>query len=250
MDQSYNGKVIWQDAERKLFFEGEEPVLLYRSERYTFNCQPYEPMLIILGGRKGKVFVHNAFLPDEDCRCFLDYPHFLVRTISGRHHDAERFCRLFTTAIDWFSDCQLDEVEDRMLKCLVQEKGVGAVSFEARDFVCGKILYEGVYVMLGYFENDLGWQNRVGRIYSIAFGFPRRNADNLEYYLLSGEEYERWMQQPGKRRWKDNDEADEWYRRFLAGRKQLLCNEFSRNDAHFKPLFTLSEIPAGMVEME
>ena len=58
--QFLNGKVVWQDEKRKLFFEGEVPVLIYKGERYHLGCEPHEPMLIIEGGRGDTVYVHNA----------------------------------------------------------------------------------------------------------------------------------------------------------------------------------------------
>ena len=60
-----DGKLVWQDEERRLYFEGNEPVMVYKGERYTFGCQPYEPMAIIQKDGKAVAFIHNAFDPDE-----------------------------------------------------------------------------------------------------------------------------------------------------------------------------------------
>ena len=240
--QTLNGKVVWEDTERKLYFEGDEPMLLYKGEKYTFSCQPYEPMAII-NSRNNNVYIHNAFYPDEDCKCFTQDPKFLVNTITGKHHNAERFCRLLTTAIDNFIECQINEVENKMQKDLVMQKGISAIQFETRDFKCDKILYEGVYVMLGHFETPLSKEYNVGKIYSIAFGFPNRNEDYFEYYLISKKEYDEFMLWPQKQQWKDKDMAFDWHKAHLAGKKQVLCNEFRQNPATYKPFFTLEEIP-------
>ena len=133
--QSLNGKTVWKDEKRKLFFEGTEPILVYDGERYTFSCQPYEPMAIILHKGEAVVYIHNAFYPDE-CKGFIEDSRYLVGTITGKHHNAERFCRLLTTAIDGFFDCQIDEVESKMQKDLVLERGLGSIQFETRDFKC------------------------------------------------------------------------------------------------------------------
>ena len=39
--------IVWQDIDRKLYMEGDEAILEYHNERYTFGCQPYEPMALI-----------------------------------------------------------------------------------------------------------------------------------------------------------------------------------------------------------
>ena len=63
--------------------------------------------------KKGEavVYIHNAFDIAEECRCFLRKPDYQCCTITGEHHDAERFCLLLTTAIDGFYECQENEVE-------------------------------------------------------------------------------------------------------------------------------------------
>ena len=236
-----DGKVVWQDAERKLYFEGDAPVLIYKNERYTFGCQPYEPMLIIRLGNDDKVFVHNAFYPDE-CKEFIQNSHYLVCTITGRHHNAERFCRLLTAAIDCYFDCQIDDVEKTMQEQLVEEKGIHTIQFEPIDFKCDKVLYEGVSVLLGNFETLLSKKHNI-KIYSIAFGYPNGKKEEYEYYLLTPMEYEEFMLLPENRQWKSNDEPLGWQHDHLEGKKQVLCNEFTRNPAIYKPYFTLYEIP-------
>lgn len=107
-------QIIWQDWKRKLWMEGGEAILMYNGERYTFSCQPYEPMAIILKKGEAVVYIHNAFDVAEECRCFLREPDYQCCTITGEHHDAERFCLLLTTAIDGFYECQENEVEMKL----------------------------------------------------------------------------------------------------------------------------------------
>lgn len=240
--KSLNGQLVWQDDKRKLYFEGNNPVLTYKGERYTFSCQPYEPMAIILRNGEAVVYIHNAFYPDE-CKGFIENRDYLVGTITGKHHNAERFCRLLTTAIDNHFDCQIGEVEDDMQKQMVEEKGIHVLQFETRDFKCDKVLYEGIYLLLGYFETALSRKYHVDKQYSIAFGYPNRNSDYYEYYLLSEHEYHEFQQWPEKRLWKDKEEAFDWQHKHLEGKKQVLCNEFRQNPAIYKPVFTLDEIP-------
>ncbi len=240
--QFLNGKVVWQDEQRKLYFEETAPILIYKGERYTFSCHPYEPMAIILRDGEAVAHIHNAFYPDE-CKNFIENRDYQVRTITGRHHNAERFCRLLTTAVDSLYDCQIDEVENKMQKELVKEKGVNAIQFDPCDFECEKVLYEGIPLLLGYFERMLSREYHVGKIYSIAFGYPGRNKDEYEYYLLSEQEYHEFKAWPEKRQWKDTAEASAWMHKNLEGKKQLLCNDFSQNPTIYKPFFTLGEIP-------
>lgn len=238
--QFLNGKVVWQDEKRKLYFEGNIPILVYKGERYHLSCEPHEPMLIIEGGGE-TVYVHNAFSPDE-CKEFISNSHYQVCSITGRHHTAERFCRLLTAAIDSYEDCQINDVEERMLEQLITEKGVGTIQFDSRDFECEKVLYEGIPLLLGYFERALSRKHRVGKIYSIAFGYPGRNGDEYEYYLLSEQEYQEFKQWPENLQWNDTAEAFDWQHKNLEGKKQVLCNDFRRHPAIYKPSFTLGEI--------
>lgn len=241
--QALNSKTVWQDKERKLYFEDSEPIMIYNGERYTFSCHPYEPMAIILRDGKAVSHIHNAFYPDE-CKSFIEKSNYLVGTITGKHHNAERFCRLLTTAIDNFYDCQIDEVEDKMQRELVKEKGIGQIQFETRDFKCEKVLYEGICLMLGHFENTLSKENHVDKIYCIAFGYPNRNSDYFEYYLLSEQEHHEFTKWPEKRQWKNKEEAFDWEHKNLEGKRQELCNEFSQNPAIYKPCFSLDELPS------
>ena len=239
--QTLNGKVVWKDEKRKLYFEADNPVLLYRGEKYTFACQPYEPMAIIKHNGESVVYIHNAFYPDE-CKGFIENSRYLVSTITGKHHNAERFCRLLTTAIDGFFDCQINEVENMMQKELVLERGLSSIQFETRDFKCDKVLYEGIYLLLGHFENALSKEYHVDKIYSIAFGYPNRNSDCFEYCLLTEQEYHEFKTWPEKRQWKNKEEAFDWEHKNLESKKQELCNEFAQNPGIYKPFFTLDEI--------
>ena len=239
--QLLNGKVVWQDEKRKLYFEGDVPVLIYKGERYHLGCEPHEPMLIIEGGGDS-VYVHNAFYPDE-CKEFIHNSHYLVSSITGRHHTAERFCRLLTAAIDCYVDCQINDVEETMWEQLITEKGISSIQFDSRDFKCEKELYEDIPLLLGYFERLLSRKYHVGKIYSIAFGYPGRNRNEYEYYLLSEQEYLEFKQWPEKQQWKETAEAFGWMHKNLEGKKQMLCNEFRGHPAIYKPFFTLGEIP-------
>ncbi|MCR5065045.1 MAG: hypothetical protein K6A67_04675 [Bacteroidales bacterium] len=239
--RALNGRVVWQDGVRKLYFEDREPIMIYKGERYTFSCHPYEPMAIILREGKAVAYIHNAFYPDE-CKNFIENRDYTVSTITGRHHNAERFCRLLTTAVDCFYDCQIDEVENEMQMDLVREKGVNALQFDARDFVCEKVLYEGIPLLLGYFERALSREYNVGKIYSIAYGYPGRNRAESEFYLLTEQEYHEYKKWPEKRQWKDTTEASRFLHQNLEGKKQMLCNELEKRPSIYKPSFTLGEI--------
>lgn len=233
--------IIWQDSVSKLFVADGEPKLLYKEKTYTFACQPYEPMAIIVLDGKPVAYLHNAFSPDEECQMFIENQKHLVRTISGRHHDAERFCRLLCTAVEYGYDRNVDDAEDRMLELLVQEKGVATIQFETRDFHCDKVLYEGIHVLLGHFENKLSQAHNIDKIYSIAFGHPDRNKDYFEYFFLTKMQYSVFKLLKEKRRWKQKEDAWRWKTQNIDGR-QILCNEFSRNPDTYKPYFRLDEI--------
>ena len=235
------GMTVWQDDNRKLYFENRELIMKYKGERYTFSCHPNEPMAIILHEGKEVSLIHNAFYPDE-CKNFIENRDYTVSTITGRHHNAERFCRLLTTAVDCFYDCQIDEVENEMQMDLVREKGVNALQFDARDFVCEKVLYEGIPLLLGYFESALSREYNVGKIYSIAYGYPSRNKAEREFYLLTEQDYHEYKKWPEKRQWKDTTEASRFLHQNLEGKKQMLCNEFEKRPSIYKPSFTLGEI--------
>lgn len=239
--QLMDGNIVWQDEKRKLYFENRELIMIFKGERYTFSCNPYEPMAIILREGKEVSFIHNAFYPDE-CKSFIENRDYTVSTITGRHYNAERFCRLLTTAVESFYDCQIDEVENEMMMDLVREKGVNALQFDARDFVCEKVLYEDIPLLLGYFESALSREYHVGKIYSMAYGYPVRNREEREFYLLTEEEYKEYKEWPEKRQWKDTTEASRFLHQNLEGKKLMLCNEFEKRPAIYKPSFTLGEI--------
>ena len=233
--------IIWQDDIRKLFMTNGTLTLLYKGATYTFSCQPYEPMAIIELNGKPVAYLHNAFNPDCEGQLFIENHNHLVRTISGRHHDAERFCRLLCTAVEFGFDRNVDEAEDKMLELLVQEKGVATIQFEPRDFHCDKVLFEGVYVLLGRFENKLSKAHDIGKIHSIAFGYPDRNTNYYEYFFLTEMQYKDYQEFRERRQWKQKDDAWIWRRQNLDG-NQVLCNEFSRNPAIYKPYFRVDEI--------
>lgn len=107
-------KVIWEDNERKLFFDGNTPKLIYNNEEYTFSGHGYEPMTIILGKDGVVAYIHNSFLVDEECKRFVKDPKYLCHTITGHYHNAKHFCMLLTTAIDYGFDWQIDNLEHEM----------------------------------------------------------------------------------------------------------------------------------------
>lgn len=241
MNMQNQSIIIWEDTERKLYVENDIPALFFKGKKYTFGCQPYEPMAIIELDGKPVAYLHNAFDSEVECQMFLKNQKYLVHTISGRHHDAERFCRLLSTAVEFGFDRDVDKAEDKMLELLVQEKGINSIQFETRDFKCDKVLYEGVYVLLGHFENELSRANNVDKIYSIAFGYPDRNTNYYEYYYLSEREYLDYKERGKKKQWKQKEDAWIWKKQKLEG-KTVLCDEFGRNSENHKPCFTLEEI--------
>ena len=104
-------EVIYENGGTRLCLDGGKALLFYKGETYTFGCQPYEPMTIICKDDAPIAYIHNAFDIAEECRCCLRKPDYQCCTITGEHHDAERFCLLLTTAIDGFYECQENEVE-------------------------------------------------------------------------------------------------------------------------------------------
>lgn len=107
----YYNKVVYEDDKCKLYFDGDTPTLLYKEQKYTFGCHPYEPMAIIMLGDKAVSYIHNAFDPNSECEWLLDSPEHTVNTITGQHHDAQHFCYLLVASIDHYYDAQIDEVE-------------------------------------------------------------------------------------------------------------------------------------------
>ena len=107
-------KVIWEDNERKLFFDGNTPKLIYNNEEYTFSGHGYEPMTIILGKDGVVAYIHNSFLVNEECKRFVKDPKYLCHTITGHYHNAKHFCMLLTSAIDYGFDWQIDNLEHEM----------------------------------------------------------------------------------------------------------------------------------------
>lgn len=224
--------IVWQDIDRKLYMEGDEAILEYHNERYIFGCQPYEPMALIY--RKGEVVanIHNSFRVEEECEVLLKGE--LVHSITGKYHNAERFARLLTTALDTSCD-DIGEVENRMMVGLARDKGEDNIEYAEYDFKCTKVLYENVALLLGYFD-CIGT-----KVYALAFGYPHNGKDMYEYYLISEKEYKEYMGWPERRDWQSHEAAYEWHEAHLAHR-QVLCNEFSHMQKTYKPFFTLAEL--------
>jgi len=226
-------KVIWQDGKRKLYMEGNEPILVYQGETYTFGCQPYEPMTLIYRKGEEAASIHNAFRVEDECEVLLSGQ--LVHSITGKYHNAERFTRLLTTAIDWGCN-QIGEAEDRMIKDMVFEKGDDAIEYAAYDFHCEKVLYEGVALVVGYFGDE------TVVCYALGFGYPHKGTDMYEYYLISRKEYLDYMQWEENKQWESHEAAYQWHEEHLAGR-QVLCNEFEHMVKSYKPYFYRNELP-------
>ncbi len=107
-------KVVWEDSERKLFFAGNTPKLIYNGKEYYFDGHGYEPMTIILSKDGEAAYIHNSFLVEEECREFVKNPKYLCTTITGHKHNAKHFCMLLTTAIDYGYDWQINDLEFKM----------------------------------------------------------------------------------------------------------------------------------------
>lgn len=240
--------IVWQDYERKLYKKGNEAFLEYKGATYTFGCQPYEPMTLIY--RKGEQvgWIHNAFRVEDECEVLLKGK--LVLSITGKYHNAERFARLLTTALDTSCD-DIGEVEELMLEDLVFDKGADAIEYATYDFRCDKVLYEGVALLLGHFicYKDYMSETMPGKdevqdlfVYALAFGYPHNGTDMYEYYLISEAEYKMYKQWPDRKEWSSHEAAYEWHDGHLAS-KQVLCNEFSHMKKTYKPFFRISELP-------
>ena len=108
-------KVVWEDSERKLFFAGTTPKLIYKGKEYHFSGNGYEPMATILDRNGAVAYIHNSFLVEEECAGFVNNPKYKCSTITGNSYNAKQFCMLLTTAVDWGFDWQIGELEDKML---------------------------------------------------------------------------------------------------------------------------------------
>jgi hypothetical protein len=103
--------VIWQDNSRLLSFEEDGLTLKYNGSTYRFSEEPHEPMVIIQKKGETVAYIHNAFDVEYECRHFCKDRKYRCTSITGRNHDAKRFCWLLTTAIDYGYDWQIDELE-------------------------------------------------------------------------------------------------------------------------------------------
>ena len=242
--EELSGKVVFEDDKRKLYFaeDGRTPMLDYDGATYSLSCHPYEPMLIIRNSGADVAYIHNAFYPDDEYKTLLKGQ--LVHSITGRYHNAERFARILTTALDTGCD-NIGEVENQMMVGLAHDKGAENIEYATYDFKCTKVLYEGVALLLGYFDCTTEIVNRKSSnrnyIYALAFGYPHNGTDMYEYYLIKPKEYEQYKEGPERQEWKSHEAAYEWHEAHLAHR-QVLCNEFSHMQKTYKPFFTLSEI--------
>ena len=106
--------VIWEDSCRRLSFEPDGLSLRYNGTTYRFSVDGHEPMTIILKRGEAVAYIHNSFDVEYECQQFLKNPDYRCTTITGRNHDAKRFCLLLTTAIDDGYDWQIDELESKV----------------------------------------------------------------------------------------------------------------------------------------
>ena len=106
--------VIYEDSCRLLSFEPDGLSLLYNGKIYRFGCDGHEPMAIILKSGEAVAYIHNSFDIEYECEQFRKNPDYRCTTITGRNHDAKRFCLLLTTAIDDGYDWQIDELETKV----------------------------------------------------------------------------------------------------------------------------------------
>ena len=244
------GKVVYQDTKRKLYFaeDGQTPMMDYDGKTYSLSCHPYEPMLIIRHKGEDVAYIHNAFYPDDEYRRLLKGE--LVLSITGKYHNAERFARILTTALDTSCD-RIDEVENLMLEDLVFDKGADAIEYATYDFRCDKVLYDGVALLLGHFicYRDSASETMPGKdevqdlfVYALGFGYPHKGTDMYEYYLITEAEYNMYKQWPDRQEWSSHEVAYEWHEGHLAS-KQVLCNEFRHMKKTYKPFFRISELP-------
>jgi len=245
-----SGKLVYKDDKRTLYFaeDGMTPMLDFEGKTYTLSCHPYEPMLIIRCNGADVAYVHNAFYPNDEYKTLLKGQ--LVHTITGRYHNAERFARLLTTAMDTSCD-GIDEVEDLMFEDLVFDKGADAIDYATYDFRCDRVLYEGVALLLGHFICYHITRSETQKnadevedlfVYALAFGYPHNGTDMYEYYLISPAEYKEYKEWPDRQEWRSHEAAYAWHEAILAG-KQVLCNEFSHMKKTYKPFFRISELP-------
>lgn len=135
--REYENKTVYSSSngETVLYFNGEEPTLKHCGHIYTFGCQPYEPMAIILENGKSVAYIHNAF--DVKYECINLLKGNLVRTITGRYHNAEHFCRLLTHTIDVGFDWDIGELERSMCRAIEME--TGEIFYQADGVVFGRL---------------------------------------------------------------------------------------------------------------
>ena len=114
-------KVVWEDGERRLYFDGDVLKLRYKGEDYTFSSHGYEPMAIILKGGTAVAYIHNSFIVEDVCKAFIENPKYLCHTITGHNYNAKHFCMLLTIALDYGFEWDIDSLE---MKLRFQEREV------------------------------------------------------------------------------------------------------------------------------
>lgn len=173
--------VIWEDSYRRLSFEPDGLSLRYKGKTYRFGCDGHEPMAIILKRGEAVAYIHNAFDVEYECQQFLKNPDYRCTTITGRNHDAKRFCLLLTTAIDDGYDWQIDELESK-----VDEQ----TRYETRE-----VWYQSDGIEFGRYGEEEGgreehhYEHEI--LYMIVDGHKYHLCDNVEeadalYFFIPG----------------------------------------------------------------
>ena len=88
---TFQDKVVWEDGERRLFFDGDVLKLRYKGEDYTFSSHGYEPMAIILKDGTDVAYIHNSFIVETKSKVSTwSLTAFLISVLPPSYiHDTE-----------------------------------------------------------------------------------------------------------------------------------------------------------------
>ena len=111
-------KIVYEGSGAKLYMQDKKAYLDYKGITYHFGQQPFEPMTVIAiapdsiyESENWVSCIHNGFDIDWECQQLLEKG-LTGETITSNFYNAEHFCYLITLAIDKFSECSIDELED------------------------------------------------------------------------------------------------------------------------------------------
>ena len=111
-------KIVYEGSGAKLYMQDGKAYLDYKGITYHFGQQPFEPMTVIAKApdsiyesENWVSCIHNGFDIDWECQQLLEKG-LTGETITSNFYNAEHFCYLITLAIDKFSECSIDELED------------------------------------------------------------------------------------------------------------------------------------------